>query len=166
MNGKKMFCMILILAILVLAAGCGTGDVMESEPNAQDSESESTVSDGCYISTLLGSYQGDPMEGAGTCYEITEEDGQIIVRGSFNYNVDPELTWIEDSTDLMINSVVRFPYDGDTKFVASGGDAGDEPFASVEEFLARAQEFMDTDNGLGLIVSVREGKAVRIAMAS
>lgn len=173
MRTKQVFSMILVLVFVLMMAGCGTdtgsadtGMKSEIEPNAGDSVSESTVSDGCYIALLIGSNQGEPSGEYGTIYSIAKEEDTIVVNGSMNFNQDPELTWLADSTDLMTNGVVRFPITEDTEFVASGGEDGDEPFESSEEFIRVAQEFMDTDNGLGFIVSVKDGKAVRVAMAS
>lgn len=134
------------------------------EPNGEDSVSESTVSDGCYITALLGSYHGQAVDGSGNSYSIAWEDPLVVVTGSCNYNQDPDLTYFTDSTDLLINAPIRYPVTAETKYVLRSGDGEEE--LTREEFIATAQDYMDRDNGPALIVSVRNGTAVQMMITS
>lgn len=139
-------------------------ELENAEPDAGDSVSEASVSDGCYITALLGSYHGDTVDGSANSYEIRWEDPYVVVYGSMNYNQDPDLTYYTDSTDLMISAPNRFQVTDGTEYRINLGSEEEE--LSREEFIATAQDYMDRDNGPALMVSVKNGKVTRMLISS
>ena len=186
---KKIINLLITVMMLMVLAACGTDSgstptpsdtaassetataaptasqtTVPEEPDGEDSVSESPVSDGCYITALLGSYHGQAVDGSGNSYSIAWEDPLVVVTGSCNYNQDPDLTYFTDSTDLLINAPIRYPVTAETKFLLRSGDGEEE--LTREEFIATAQDYMDRDNGPALIVSVRNGTAVQMMITS
>lgn len=128
----------------------------------ENEEVEMHETDGIYVTTLLASNEGNPIEDidSGTSYEVNIEEDKLIVKGSFNYREDES---DYDNQTLLEGQDHTFKLADDAEFAAVGGTGPGEKFTR-DEFLKYEKEV--SDSGLALIIKVENGLVKSVAISS
>lgn len=137
-----------------------SNEVVASE---DDEEPMEEVKDGVYVTNLLASNNGEPIEDVdmGSIYQVSIEDDKLILKGTIDYKENEEaksgdLTSVEGKEHT-------FKLADDVTFQAVGGTAPAKKF-NKDEFLEYEKKV--EDSGLALLIEVEDGLVKTVSISS
>lgn len=119
--------------------------------------------DGEYICILTDTEEDDLLYRT-SCYAIEIFDNDLFISGSLDFYF--EVCNHKADPIRLHNAIHRFRIDSSTRFVERGGDLGDRPYPSRNVLIEKAQEMINGEGGLGLVIAVQNGTVASVALSS